>query len=186
MAKKRVDFSINLVPKDPFFNTYLGKTLKWALSVGRYIVIFTEITVIVSFITRFSLDRQVTDLNNSIFQKSTIIESFGDLEQNVRETQAKIDHYQQIEQQENITEIFPVLSQITPRDVSLDQLTIKADSITLTGRSLSQQSFSLLITNMQLSPVFFDIDIRKVETKDSNSEDEQGFEFSLAAKTNTP
>jgi Tfp pilus assembly protein PilN len=181
VAKKKVSININLVPKDPFFNTYLGKILKWALSVGRYIVIFTEILVIVSFVTRFSLDRQVTDLNGSIHQKETIIESFGDLESNVRMAQAKIDQYLQIEQKITLFDVFPALSEITPRGVELDQLVIKPDSVLLRGTSTSQKALNTLITNIQLSPVFFDVEVGKIET----SKEAAGFEFSMTAKTKT-
>jgi hypothetical protein len=61
---------VNLLPKDPFLSTSLGKLLQWSLTVGRYLVIFTELIVVSSFAARFSLDRQVTDLNASILQKN--------------------------------------------------------------------------------------------------------------------
>jgi hypothetical protein len=180
VSKKKVSFDINLVPKDPFFNTLLGKTLKWALSVGRYIVIFTEITVIVSFVTRFSLDRQVTDLNGSINQKEIVISSFGELESNVRTAQAKIDQYLQIEQQINIVDVFPALTEITPRTIKLDQLIIKQSDILISGISPSQESLNILITNIQLSPIFYDVEVNKIA---SSRDQEQGFEFTIQAKT---
>lgn len=178
---KLVTFKINLVPKDPFFSTVLGKVLKWSLSVGRYIVIFTELVVILSFVTRFSLDRQVTDLNNAINQKQTIISSFGDLETNVRVTQAKIENYLQIEQQTNIAEIFPALSEITPPSVRLDQLIIRAGTISFTGVSSSQETLNTLINNIQLSPTFIDVEVNKIES----SKDQAGLEFTIQARVNT-
>jgi Tfp pilus assembly protein PilN len=179
LKKKLVSFKINLVPKDPFFNTILGKTLKWALSVGRYIVIFTELVVILSFVTRFTLDRQVTDLNNAINQKQTVISSFGDLEKNVRIIQAKIENYLQIEQQTNIAEVFPALSEITPPTVQLDQLIIKAGNISFTGTAKTQEGLNTLITNIQLSPAFADVEINKIES----SKDQAGLEFTIQART---
>jgi Tfp pilus assembly protein PilN len=182
MPKKPATISINLLPKDPFYETPLGKLLKWALSIGRYIVIFTELVVILSFVTRFSLDRQVTDLNDALFQKQTLIESYGDLEANVREAQAKIDQYQQISQQSNIAEIFPKLSAITPRDVTLDELVIKPGSVTLSGLTQSQNSLSLLINNIQLSPDFLSVSVDRIET---GSTDQPGFFFRITAQTPT-
>lgn len=178
MAKKSKDISINLVPKDPFFETPIGKALKWALSVGRYIVIFTELVVILSFVTRFNLDRQVTDLNGEINRQSNIIRSYGPLEEEIRTVQAKIDQYLQIEETGNIAEIFPKLSEITPRDVRLDQLSVRSDSISLTGTTLSQGSLSLLINNIQLSPHFWEVRVNQIETGDSS---DPGFHFSISA-----
>jgi hypothetical protein len=63
-ARKKLDINVNLLPQDPFFETVFGRFLKWALSIGRYIVIFTELIVILSFASRFTLDRMVTDLTH--------------------------------------------------------------------------------------------------------------------------
>ncbi len=183
MKKKPANFTINLAPKDPFFDTAAGKILRWALTVGRYIVIFTEIVVIFSFATRFSLDRQVTDLNDSIHQKESIINSFGDLEAQVRLAQNKIDQYQQVAQQTNLSDIFPVLSRITPSDVKLEQLSIRPDGINLSGTTLSQSSFNILINNLQLTPEFINVSVDKIET---NKDRKPGIHFQIKALTKAP
>jgi len=179
-SKHTTKININLVPKDPFFNTILGKTLRWALSVGRYIVIFTELMVILSFVARFTLDRQLTNLNDSIHQKQVTIESYGDLEEKVRLIQAKSDQYQQIEQQTNIIDIFPALTRVAPNDIRLDELTIKPTRVSMSGRSLTQESLNILITNFQLSSNFFNITVDRIEAGDSQ---EPGFNFLISADT---
>ena len=171
---------INLVPKDPFFNTILGKTLRWALSVGRYIVIFTELMVILSFVARFSLDRQVTDLNDSIRQKEIAIQSYGDLEEKVRLIQAKSDQYQQLEQQTQLINIFPTLTEITPQAIQLDELTIKQSSVSVAGQALSQAALNMFINNFQLSGDFYNISVDKIEAEDS---DTTSFNFLIRADT---
>ena len=40
---------INLLPKDKWEVGVIGKLLKWALNIGRYIVVFTELIVISAF-----------------------------------------------------------------------------------------------------------------------------------------
>jgi hypothetical protein len=61
---------INLLPKEEFEKKPLGKFLVWALSIGRYIVIFTELIVILAFLSRFKLDRDLADLNQSVREKT--------------------------------------------------------------------------------------------------------------------
>jgi len=179
--KKSVSFDINLLPKDPFFSTPVGKVLRWALSIGRYIVIFTELVVIISFVTRFSLDRQVTDLNDSINQKKTVILSYGDLEKNVRRVQTVLQEYDQIKQQVNITEIFPELTRVLPKDTQLKELVIRPDQISFSGRTLTQNSLNLIINNIQLSQKFSNVSVDKIE---SESEKEgEGFIFVIRADT---
>ena len=99
MPKKAIKYKINLIPEDPFFKTPMGRTLNWSLNIGRYILIFTLLVVILSFGSRFVLDRRLTDLNEAIYQKQLIIESQAQLEKDFRLAQAKIQSYQEIEQQ---------------------------------------------------------------------------------------
>lgn len=129
---------------------------------------------------RFSLDRQVTDLNDSIHQKESVIGSYGDLEANVRLAQYKIDQYQQIEQSTNITDIFPALSVITPRGVTLNELVIKPSSVVLDGVAFDQSSLNILINNIQLSNQFFNVAIDSIEAGDERV---AGFKFRLKANT---
>ncbi len=177
--KKAAQIEINLVPKDPFFSTILGKILKWSLSAGRYIVIFTELVVIMSFIARFTLDRKVTDLNSSINQKKNIILSYGDIEENFRSIQEKITQYKQTEQETNIVETFANMSDIMPDGIILRELAIRPTSVIITGKTLSQNSFNLLINNLQISSKFSNINVGQIE---SNSE-EPGLFFSIKADT---
>lgn len=180
MKSQTVAIDINLVPKDPFFQTTLGRTLQWSLSVGRYIVMFTELIVVLSFATRFYLDRQVTDLNQAIYRSQSVVESYGNFEREFREVQAKIDSYQQIEQKENIVDTFPALSQVIPDGVELTELAIYPDKVTLTGTVLSQRSLNLLINNLQLSTDFTNVVVNTIESEGPTS---SGFTFRLSAQT---
>lgn len=180
MSKKPATININLVPKDPFFHTTLGRALQWALSAGRYIIIFTELIVIISFAARFTLDRQITDLNSDIVSNQAAISNYGELENDFRLAQSKIENVQQIEQDVNIVDVFQRLSDVTPQDVTLSQLAISPDSISVTGKTLSQTSFNLLVNNIQLSPQFKNVVVSKVESEDDGS---PGLLFNIQADT---
>lgn len=156
----------------------LGRFLQWSLTVGRYLVVFTELIVILSFGSRFTLDRRVTDLNASILQKKTIISSYGDLEANVREIQKKTESYVQVEQRQSLADAFPALTEITPHDVTLTNLTIQPGSVSFSGKTNSTNSLNLLINNLVLSNKFSDVSIEKLQT---GSAQEPGFTFKINA-----
>ncbi|MBT4124334.1 MAG: hypothetical protein HN981_04610 [Candidatus Pacebacteria bacterium] len=179
-STKTATININLVPKDPFFETLLGRGLKWALSAGRYIVMFTELIVVLSFVTRFYLDRQVTDLNRDIFQKEAVIGSYGDFEQEVRDVQERLDQYQQIEQEGNIVDTFPSLAEVIPSGVELEELVIYPEKVALKGAVSSQKSLNVLINNLQISKDFHSIVVSNIESESSQS---SGFSFQLTAQT---
>ena len=179
-STKTATININLVPKDPFFETLLGRGLKWALSAGRYIVMFTELIVVLSFVTRFYLDRQVTYLNRDIFQKEAVIGSYGDFEQEVRDVQERLDQYQQIEQEGNIVDTFPSLAEVIPSGVELEELVIYPEKVALKGAVSSQKSLNVLINNLQISKDFHSIVVSNIESESSQS---SGFSFQLTAQT---
>lgn len=180
MSKKPIQIRINLLPKDPFLSSALGRLLQWALSAGRYIVIFTELVVIISFATRFVLDRKLTDINGAIFKKRAVILSYGDLEDRFRATQSKLEQLSKLQQDINITDVFENLTKVTPKDVKLSQLTIGTSGVTINGKTLSQASFNLLINNLQLSNQFHNITVSNVE---SSQDESAAFAFMIAAQT---
>jgi Tfp pilus assembly protein PilN len=176
--KKPANININLLPKDPFLTSTAGRFLQWVLTVGRYLVVFTELIVIISFGSRFTLDRRVTDLNTGILQRSTIIASYGDLEGKIREIQKKTESYVQVEQKQSLADAFPALSEITPRDVTLINLTIQPGAVSFSGRTNSTTSLNLLINNLVLSNKFADVSVERLT---SGTAQDPGFTFKINA-----
>ena len=143
-------------------------------------VIFTELIVIVSFAARFTLDRQLTDLNREIQQKKSVVLSYGELEKRVRDTQSKLANYQSLEQNTNLAEVFEKLSTVTPTAVTLNRLGITSSTVTIDGVAPSQSVFNMLIINLQLSPNFSAVTVSKVESAEKNV---PGLVFTLSAQT---
>ncbi len=175
---KSVKYKINLIPQDPFFKTKLGQAMTWSLNVGRYIVIFTQVVVIIGFASRFVLDRMLTDLNESIYQKKLMIESQAQLERDFRLAQAKISSYQQLQQQSNLVEVFPLLQQIVPTNFRLRDLTIQQSQISGNSIAFSNEAVNLFISNLQLSPHFENITVSRIEASERRG---PGFEVTFKA-----
>jgi Tfp pilus assembly protein PilN len=180
MKHKTTDITINLVPKDPFFATAVGRSLQWALTAGRYIVIFTEIIVILSFAARFTLDRQVSDLNKQLLSKDQVIGSYGELEKNFRLAQAQIAEYSKINQETNLSDVFANLTEVTPPDVVISSLSITPTAVSIQASTFSQTSFNTFINNLQISPDFLNVSVGSIEAKEANS---SGLSFTISADT---
>lgn len=172
------EIKINLLPRDPFYDSVIGKGTTWALSVGRYIVIFTELVVIISFASRFTLDRRVTDLNQEILEKQSIIESYGDLEQNVRDVQKRLEVYNQMKMKNDFSEIFDILTSLTPSDVTFKELTITNQSVAFSGRTQSTDSLTQFLNRVKTSPYFREVDVENISNKDPRN---PGLEFRVKA-----
>lgn len=180
---KPLTYEFNLIATDPFFETTAGKILLWTVSIGRYIIIFTATVVIVSFASRFYLDRKLTDLNNEIHQKSAVIESQQQLENDFRFTQFRIQTYEQMEKQNNLARIFPLLQKIVPRNLILRRLEINQDELSAESIALSNEALNFFISNMQLSEHFRDIVVERIESRDEKS---IGFRVIVKAKYSIP
>lgn len=177
---KPVKIKINLKPKDPFFDSVIGRVMRWALAAGRHIVIFTEIVVIISFLGRFTLDRQLTNVNGEIRDNESYVESYAQLEKDFRTAQGKIKQIKELNEKESLTAYFDYISDLTPQDISIADLKIMRGQVSLTGSTSSRSNLTLLINNFTLSPQFTDVRVDKISNR---SDGIQGYQFSLSAKT---
>lgn len=170
---------INLYPADPFYESIFGRGLQWATSVGRHIVIFTEIVVIGSFFSRFVLDRQLTDLNRSILQKQAIVQSYGDLETKVRRVQTRSKDVANILQQQERYAVMQTLQAITPADVKYEQISLVGDKFAVEGKALSSRSLDALVQGFRQQNVFEQVSIHEIQSGDAR---DPGISFSISAR----
>ncbi|AKM79777.1 MAG: hypothetical protein UX85_C0001G0065 [Candidatus Beckwithbacteria bacterium GW2011_GWB1_47_15] len=184
MTAARKLTEINLLPKERWETGVLGKLLKWALNIGRYVVVFTELVVIGAFLYRFGLDRQLTDLKEEIGQKQALVESFGDFEAKFRDLQEKLKIVKEIEGgQVKADQVLDGVSQITPLDTVYDSILIDEEGVTLEGQTLSEVGLATLLAKAQGSQLFEGVALESV----SSATDNQGaieFRLKLNYETN--
>lgn len=80
--------SINLVKnkKTPLFDKFMD----WALTIGRLIVILTEVVAVIAFVYRFSLDEQLVNLHDQIKQQQNIVFALKNDENRYRNLQDRL------------------------------------------------------------------------------------------------
>jgi len=149
---------VNLLPKDEFEYSNLGKFIKWAVSVGRWIVVITEFIVICAFLSRFYFDTVLANLFDETKQKQAMIDSATSFENNFRQIQKKLKVVKDIlAQRETPSTLMAEINQKIPSTVTLTGITITKDKLNLSGYSLSegglQTFFSGLSNHPKLSKV---------------------------------
>lgn len=156
---------VNLLPKDEFERSFVGKFLKWSLSVGRYIVIGTELVVIGSFLARFSLDRQVTDLNEALARKQAVIASYGDLESEIRSIQRRLDLIGSLSKDQlQLQGFLDRAVAFTPVDVVYSTFSLSREGISLKGTAFSEAGFRTLVAELRENTDFNRVDLRQVSS----------------------
>lgn len=137
--------AVNLLPQDPFLDSIVGKFLVWSLSIGRYLVILTEFIVITSFLSRFKLDRELTDITESIIKQKAVITSYRDVEANFRSAQDRINFISQQQQNSSILNSLELIEKNLPIDTKLTQLNLQPANWTLSGSSITPQGMKATI-----------------------------------------
>lgn len=80
--------TINLLKKKD--RDFFEEFIKWALTIGRLIIILTELIALSAFLYRFTLDRKLIDLHEKIKQKQVVLDLFKENEEKYREIQKKL------------------------------------------------------------------------------------------------
>lgn len=157
------NISINLLEQDIFSTSIMGKILTWALTIGRYIIVFTELIVIISFLSRFKLDRELTDLNSDIVSQVAIIDSYGDLEIKVNELQKQIAVVKDKKSQSTPIVYLDTLIKYMPVDIKLERIQLDATGFQFSAESLSRSSLTLFVQRLQKDPAFSEVSVSQLE-----------------------
>lgn len=169
--------SINLLSDDDSSRSSIGKLVIWITSYGRYIMVTTELIVIIVFVSRFSLDRALTDINEEISQKQSVIQANRSLEENFRNTQASLLTIKSfIQSQVDVPSALETIHTILPSGVFLDSLSITNDKVSATVTAVSVESFSYFLSNLSTAQNLSAIEIGSVTKLPS-----QGIKFAVTA-----
>lgn len=158
--------SINLVRNKqiPLFDKFMN----WALTVGRLIVILTEIVAVLAFVYRFSLDERLVDLHSAIKQKQTIVSLLRKDEDKYRNLQNRIALASSAEKK--ITKTSKIIQDVialVPLGVKINDLTLNKDRISININASSITSLTDFINILKNYPDIKSINIDNIESKPS-------------------
>ncbi len=169
--------SINLLDQGNSANSPWNRIIVWITTYGRYIMITTELIVLLAFASRFSLDRKLSDLKENISQKQEILEVNMDLEQDIRAVQTKIGTVKSLMQGQSAPVDTLVLVQtLMPAGSYLETLTIEKDKLTANITTDNSETFSSVLANFSASRNLTAVEIGKV------GKQPEGIEFVLSAR----
>jgi Tfp pilus assembly protein PilN len=169
--------SINLLGDSDTEHTPLGRIVNWAVTYGRYIMIGTEIVVLLAFISRFSLDRKLTDLKEEVAQKQEIIEANLPFEQDVRDLQDKLSKIKTLKTQPfNALAILTSFQTLLPSGMYLRSIVVSNNEVTVSAVAGSTGAFAQFIANMQNARTLTNVDIGDI-TRDP----QLGIQFTFTA-----
>ncbi len=174
--------SIELLPEEKFEEYTLGKKLTaWIISVGRIVIIVTELIAFSVFVGRIKLDRELTDLTNSLENQLIVLQNAADFEKDFRGLQERLKIIKDLRQEQAPTnQIFSLFLILLPEEVELTSLTLQPEvnESYLLAKTGSVTGFAQAIQNLKKSPKIEEI----ILTSGRFSAKDGEYHFSLAIK----
>lgn len=168
MSKKH-PASINLVKGTS--NNFFNKFIDWALTIGRLLIIITEIVALSSFLYRFTLDRQIIDLHSKIRQQESLVSFFASKEDMYRNLQGRLEvasNFSSIGQDR--IKNFKDVTSFAPLDMTFSNITVTEKSIDINASFQSASSLKTFINSLREYPPIQDVSINKIENRLSNAQ----------------
>lgn len=165
MQKKSA--SINLVKSKV---DYFEEFIKWALSIGRLVVILTEIIALITFVYRFSLDRQLIDLHTKIVQEKTIVSLLKDQEDIYRNLQSRLALAStSSKNSEQKVKIFTDIQKNKPEGVTFNNLSVFEQGIRINAAFNSVSALSNFVNFLKSYSLISSVSIDRIENRSASA-----------------
>lgn len=174
--------SIELLPEKEFEELSLSKKLTtWIISVGRVVIIVTELIAFSVFVGRIKLDRELTDLTDALENQLIILQNAKEFERDFKDLQERLEIIRDLRQnQVPAGATLSLLSPLLPPEVELTGLTLDppANESYLLAKTGSATAFAQTIHNLKSSKKIEEIAL----TSGSFSAKDNTYNFSLVIK----
>ncbi len=160
--------NINLLPQETI-EVEKNSLLRWVLTIGRYLVIFTEVVAIGTFVFSIYLSTQKNNLRDSISQSEQQVRAFQSCdttdktafcEDRFLRIQSQVNQISalrasQVQQNEVIAELFKLL----PTNLKLKTLTIDGVNLSFSGTFPAEQQLQTLVDSFNKSEKITQLDL---------------------------
>jgi Tfp pilus assembly protein PilN len=170
-------FEINLLPGEDMDQVPTGKVLKWCLTYGRYIVVVTELIVLLAFLSRFKLDRDLSDLSEAIARKKSIITNSASMEEKARKLSNRLTSIDQLSKNTIPPEKYlSLLTQSIPTEGVINEMKVGKNEVAISGRVVTEGGLATLVSAMAQNPVVKSVNLDTV----SQNKDTGQLDFSMS------
>lgn len=163
-----------MVKKSPSINllnnrgSFVDRLINWSLSVGRIVVIVTEIIALAAFLYRFSLDRQLIDIHSKIRQEQAVLSYLKDDETTYRNLQNRLSLSANFtkEGKERI-QILNDLVGFAQGSVTFNNITIQEDRARIDANGSSVNAVSDFVKKLKTYNKISTVILEKIENRPS-------------------
>ena len=145
---------------------WLDQAIKWALTVGRLLIIIVEFVAFGTFILRFSLDRTLIDLSDKIKQEQAIVASLKDREATYRNLQERLTVASKItDQTQSSKKIILDIFELTPVEIKFDNFTLQDGKIIMAANVRSTAALTAFLESLRNYPEISSVSVDSIGNK---------------------
>jgi hypothetical protein len=178
---------LSLLPDSDNPNSFNARLFKWLTTVGRWVIVLTELVVVLAFISRFWLDRKNSDLSEVIRQQQAILKSTQSFENEFQSLQQRLAFIKKFYgNKPEFDQKINILVNSTPQDLIYKNLSINQNTETnktIASASLlafNEASIITFINNLALNNNIETVNISQIEKK--AQENNYSISFSVTFK----
>ena len=169
---------VNLLPPSDFESSFWGRFLKWAVTTGRYIIILTELVVILAFLSRFKLDEDLRNLNEQINGQVSFLQLQEGQLQEFLAVQKKVGLVEQIlNTRGEVVDTLDYLEQKVPVEITMKVRSVSPKGLAISAVTLDERVMGQLLASMSADLKWASVDVSAL-TNDSIN----GIRFRLTAE----
>ena len=165
MQKKSGSINLLSTTQKSFFEQFIN----WALTIGRIVVIVTELIALGAFLYRFSLDQQLIDLHSRIKQEQAIVSYLKDSEATYRNLQdrlavaSKFGNYGA-----SRVKIFDDIIGFAPSGIIFNDFSLNDNQVRINAEVLSIDALSSFVNSVKKYYLADQVIIEKIQNRPSN------------------
>jgi len=163
---------LSLLPDTENPNSFSARVFKWLTTIGRSVIVITELIVVLAFLSRFWLDRKNSDLSEVVRQQQAILESTQNFENEFSSLQQRLIMIKNFyAKQPQYDQQIDLLVTSTPQDIIFNNLSVNYDPSTTQTKAIAsltafkEDSIVNFITNLMVNPGIQSVDINQIEKK---------------------
>ncbi len=146
------------------------KFIDWALTIGRLVVILTEVIALSAFIYRFTLDRELIDLHSKIKQETAIVGYLKSREEIYRNLQDRLSVASEFsESGGKKNKIFNDIIELATGGMTFNELVLSENFVKIDANFQYISSLTNFVNSLKNYPAIESVSINKIGNKLSNS-----------------
>jgi Tfp pilus assembly protein PilN len=150
-------------------SSFVERFLNWTLTIGRIVVICTELIALGAFLYRFSLDQQLIDLHSKIKQEQAIVVFLKDNEASYRNLQDRLQVASNFSETGTYrVNVFNDLIALAPPGIVFDDFNLTNDRIRINANVYSVSALSSFVDSIKKYKSIDKVLIDKIQNKASS------------------